>query len=133
LTGEEWTAGDFPHLRAAARSSVIGGAVLWTLDAVRHAWADASVTRALRNRIAGARGLSAAEFTRALSIVIASAAIATWAVGTMIPVYLGTTVPEWGLWLVAAGFILAAIFPEAAAREWSRSGLRKLSLWLRAS
>jgi hypothetical protein len=127
------TSGDFPELRAAARESLIGSAVVWALNALRHAWSDAAITRTIGSGLAAARQMSPAEGTRALSIALATAAIAAWALSKAIPVYLGTSVPEWAWLFAAAVFAFAAVRPEVVAREWSRSGVRKFSLWLRES
>lgn len=123
--------GDFPDLRTTVRDSVIGSFVLSTANALGLAWSDAVVVRTIRPRLEAMRGLPAATAVQCLSIIFATAAISAWALSRLIPIYLGTSIPDWAYGFGAVMFTAAAIWPESVARQWSRSTIRRVTLWIR--
>jgi len=122
---------DFPELRLAVRESVLGSATLRTMAAMRVAWSEAVVTRSIEQRLDEVRRTPAVVLVRSLGIVVATAALAAWAMSLWIPAYLGTTIPAWAFFFAAFISALAAAWPDAFVNQWSRSGLRRASLWLR--
>jgi hypothetical protein len=124
---------DFPELRAAVRESILGAATLRMLAAVRVAWSEAVVTRSIASRVDAARRTSPALLVRSLGVAMTAAALGAWAMSLAIPTYLGTSIPAWAFLFGALVSALAVAWPETFANQWSRSGLRRFSLWLRSS
>lgn len=122
---------DFPELRAAVRESILGAAALRMMAAVQVAWSEAVVTRSIGSRVDAMRRMSPALLVRSLGVTIATAALGAWAMSLWIPTYLGTSIPAWAFFFAAFASALGATWPETFARQWSRSGLRRLSLWFR--
>jgi hypothetical protein len=122
---------DFPQLRAAASGSLIGAAALRMVAAWRVAWSTSAVTRFVDQRFDAMRRMPPALVVQSLGITFATAALAAWAMSLRIPTYLGTTIPAWAFFFAAVSAAMAAAWPEAFARHWSRSALRRVSLWFR--
>ncbi|MBM3525826.1 MAG: hypothetical protein FJX57_22985 [Alphaproteobacteria bacterium] len=89
------------------------------------------LTRTIERRLAGINELSPDEAVRSLGIAVTVAVLAAWAMSLAIPTYLSTNIPAWAFFFCASLAALAAARPGAFARQWSRSRLRRLSLWFR--
>lgn len=121
---------DFAALRSAARDSVIGRAIAWTLSAVGHA-AQASATRRVMAAQAAAICGTGPETTQAVATMLMTAAFATWVLSQFVPRYVSMAIPSVTFLGVAIVCGLVAWRPDAVVSVWSRSRLRRVSDWLR--
>lgn len=124
---------DFPELRAAMRESAVGATAVSIAAALRVAWAEAFVTRAINNRIERLRRTPPEELTRSIGIVLATAALTAWMLSLRTPAYLSTSIPSWAFFFAAAASAVMAAWPEAFRNQWSRSSLRRVSRLFRRS
>jgi len=127
------TASDFPALREAARTSLIGRTIASLTAAVIGAASRASSMRLVASQADQFRGLSAAEAIRTVAIALLTACIATWGLSLFVPLYVSTAIPG-SVFLVGALLCAAAAAScHALSEHWPHSRLRRVMAWLRGA
>jgi hypothetical protein len=124
---------DFSALRTAVRDSAIGRATASLLSVVSSAALTASATGLVESGLTSFRELAAPAKIQLSATLLASACVATWALTQFVPPYVSTAIPRTTFLLMGLVCAAAAARADSLSDHWSRSKLRRFTLWLRGA